>query len=361
MSTDDPSQVHPSPPAAAPQTIVVQQRESWFGRFGKVLLVLLGLAVMTIFGLTASYQSYFNEPGGPQEKYHSLNKTALKKIAVIKVSGTIMEGEDFVKKQIDRVRKDDSVVGVVLRVNSPGGTVTYSDYLLHHLNELVEAKSDGEDRFPLVVSMGSICASGGYYVSMAVGDEPDTIFAEPTTWTGSIGVIIPRYDLTDMIDKLGVEEDSIASGKFKQMGSPTREMTDAERELFQELVDETFGRFKEVVYSGRPDFRDNPEALDEVATGQIFTAGQAVEKGLVDKIGFIEEAIERVAELAGMETDELRCVRYEETQAPLDALLGASATARMTAPRNDLRALLDLSTPRAYYLCTLLPSLLESR
>ena len=118
--------------------------------------------------------------------------TPRKKIAIIDVAGAIMEGEGFVKRQIDaRAGRHRASSAVVLRVNSPGGTVTGSDYIYHHLRELVD-----ERKLPMVVSMGSICASGGYYVAMAVGDEPDAIFAEPTTWTGSIGVIIPHYDLS---------------------------------------------------------------------------------------------------------------------------------------------------------------------
>lgn len=327
-----------------------------FGRFGKVLLVLLGIAVMVILGLSASYQSYFSDPNGPQEKYHSLSKTATNKIAILTVAGTIMEGDEFAKQQIDRIKEDDGVVGVVLRVNSPGGTVTYSDYLLHHLRVMLEERD-----IPLVVSMGSICASGGYYIAMAAGDTEDSIFAEPTTWTGSIGVIIPHYDFSSTIGVLGVRDDSIASGKFKSMGSPTKKMTPEERELFQTLVDETFGNFKEIVLSGRPKFRDEPEKLDEIATGQIFTADQAVENGLVDKIGFVEAAVERVAELASVSTDSVRCVKYEKQVTAMEALLGASAQPRSQGLGSELRGLLDLSTPRAYYLCTLLPALLDSK
>lgn len=355
--SDTPNPADPTPT----QTIVLQPRESAFGRYGKWLLLPLGICIMALIGLTAQYQSYFNEPGGPQEKYHSLSKTATKKIAIIDVSGTIIEGDDFVKKQIDRVKKDSNVVACVLRVNSPGGTVTYSDYLLHHLNKMVEEKSTEGKPFPLVVSMGSIAASGGYYVAMAVGDTEDAIFAERTTWTGSIGVVIPHYDLSTMIGRLGVEDDSIASGKYKLMGSLTRDMSDDERALFQELVDETFRGFKDVVLSGRPAFRNNPEDLDRVATGQIFTADQALDYGLIDEIGFIEAAIDRAQTLAGVTAEEVRCVKYEQPPGALDALMGASAAAQVRAPSYDLRGLLDLTTPRAYYLCTMLPSLLETR
>ena len=165
------------------------------------------------------YRSYFSPADMPQEKYHSLAKFATKKIAIIEVSGAIMEGEDsFAEKQIDRVTaKTPMSSASCVRVNSPGGTVTGSDYIYHHLRELAEKR-----KLPIVVSMGSVCASGGYYVAMAVGSQPDTIFAEPTTWTGSIGVIIPHFDVSGGLAKLGISEDSIASGPLKKMGSPTR-------------------------------------------------------------------------------------------------------------------------------------------
>ena len=199
-----------------PQQIIIQQRTPLFGRFGKWLVAALIVAVMFIIGLYSSYHSYFSPADAPQEKYHSLAEFATKKIAIIEVSGAIMEGEDsFAMKQINRVKDDDSVVGIVLRVNSPGGTVTGSDYIYHHLRDLVEQR-----KIPLVVSMGSVCASGGYYVAMAVGSQPDAIFAEPTTWTGSIGVIIPHFDVSGGLSKLGISEDSIASGPLKKMGIP---------------------------------------------------------------------------------------------------------------------------------------------
>ena len=352
-----------NPPHQVPvQTVVLQPRESYFGKLGKWLFLPIVLLLMVVVALTAQFQTYFNEPGGPQERFHSLSKTATDKIAIISVSGTIMEGNEFVKQQIDRVKKDDKVVGVVLRINSPGGTVTYSDYLLHHLQELVVAKEEklGEGKFPVVVSMGSICASGGYYIAMAVGDAEDVIFAEETTWTGSIGVIIPHYDLSTLVGRIGIEEDSIASGKFKQMGSPTREMTEEERALFQELVDETFKRFKDVVLSGRPEFRTAPEALDKVATGQIFTAGQALDYGLIDKKGFIEDAIDRAVTLAGATSETIRCVKFVKQPAAIDVLLGEASAAGLTSRGADLRGLLELSTPRAYYLYSLAPTLVGS-
>lgn len=359
MSHDDIPLTPVSPrPAPAPQ-VILQQPPSMFGRFGKWLLGALVLAVLFIMGLYSSYHSYFTPTNAPQEKYHSLSRTATNKLAIIDVSGAIMDGEDsFTKRQIDRVREDDSVVGVIVRINSPGGTVTGSDYIYHHLREL-QAERGKDEPFPIVVSMGSICASGGYYVAMAVGDQSNAIFAEPTTWTGSIGVIIPLYDISGTMTEIGVKDDSIASAPLKQMGSPTKPMTEAERKVLQELVDESFKGFKEIVVSGRPKLKEDETALNEATTGQIFTAKQALELGLIDKIGFIEEAISRAAELSGHSTDDLRCVRYEQPPSLFQSLAGADAP---LAPRSqfDLRTLIDLTTPRAYYLWSWLPAAMSN-
>ena len=355
MSTLPPSQM---PTAGTPPQVIIQQQATALGRYGKFLLILLGLAVISIIGLATSYQSYFSPPGGPQERYHSLSKEASEKIAIVTVAGTIMEGDGFVKEQLDRVRKDDEVVAVVLRIDSPGGTVTGSDYLYHHIRQLCEQR-----KLPLVVSMGSICASGGYYIAMAVGDQDDSIFAEPTTWTGSIGVVIPHYDFSGMLADYKVKDDSIASHRYKLMGSPTRSLDQAERaeerQLFQELVNLSFEGFKEIVRSGRSKFRADDTALDAVATGQIFTAHQGLEKGLVDKIGFLEAAIKRAAELAGRDLKSVRCVKYIKPPASLGALLSAK-TQQPSVLGGDLRTLLDLTAPRAYYLCTWLPSILSN-
>lgn len=350
----------PPPPPPPPQIVVQLPPQTALGRYGKVVLVLLVLAVMSLVGMQARYEKYFSPPHKPQEKYHSLSEGAEKKIAIITVSGTIIGEDNFVKRQIDRVNDDKDVVAVVLRIDSPGGTVTGSDYLYHHLRELCD---EGERKLPLVVSMGSMCASGGYYLAMAVGDRENVIFAEPTTWTGSIGVVIPHYDFSGLLASYNVKDDSIASHKYKLMGSPTRELTPEERaeerKLLQDLVDLSFQRFKEIVRSGRPKLAGDEKALDKVATGQIFTAQQALDLGLIDQIGFLEEAIDRAAELAGRDPDELRCIQYDEPNALLGDLLNVKS-GQTNVWGGDLRSLLDLTAPRAYYLCTWLPAILSN-
>ncbi|HVX13960.1 MAG TPA: signal peptide peptidase SppA [Pirellulales bacterium] len=348
MSASHPAGVAPPPP---PPRRFHPLR--WFGR----LIVSLSLGVLLLIGLSLAGLTGFFSLGSDDtlhEQYHSLSRTATDKIAVITLEGAILDGDGFVKRQIDHVRDDESVKAVVLRVNSPGGTVNGSDYLYYHLKKMV-----ADRKLPLVVSMGGIAASGGYYVSMAVGDEHDNvIFAEPTTWTGSIGVIIPHYDVSGLMERLQISEDSIKSHRLKQMGTPTRPMTEEEREIFQGLVTDSFGRFKEIVKAGRPRFKNDDAALDKVATGQVFTTHQALASGLVDKEGFVEDAIDRAIELAHLKKEDVRAVKYKHLGGVFDLLdIHARSRASNAGEMSAVLQFFDMATPRAYYLCTWLPAL----
>jgi len=332
----------------APLRVVIEQpRSSWIGRGIKWA----GMALLALVFI-ASLQQHEDEQ--ITEKWHSLSKDAKDKVAIITVDGTIMGEDNFVKKQIDHVRDDKHVKAIVLRVDSPGGTVTGSDYIYHHLKKLVKEKD-----IPLVVSMGSVAASGGYYVAMAVGETQDAIFAEPTTWTGSIGVIIPHYDLSGLLEKIDVKDDSIASNPLKMMGSPTRKFPEAiraeEQQILQGLVDSSFDSFKEIVLASRPALRENQAAQAVVFTGRIFTAKQAKENLLVDQLGFVEDAIDRVITLAKLDKDHVQAVKYHKPVGLLDQMLFGGGQSRKQP--FDATALLELTVPRAYYLCSWLPGI----
>jgi len=319
-----------------------------------IVFLLLGLGVSVIVNLGFLLQGVsFSSSKKVREEFVSHKRYGAYKIAVISLEGMIYDEEGgFVKRQIEQAAEDEDVKAVVLRINSPGGTITDSDYLYHHLRELRETH-----RVPIVVSMGSLAASGGYYVAMAVGDTPDSIFAERTTWTGSIGVMIPHYDLSTLLgEKLGIEEDAVTSHPLKNMGSFAKPMTEQERQIYQALVDEGFDHFKEIIKAGRPKFKRDPKALDELATGQIYTAQQALKSGLIDKIGFIEDAIRRAIELAGVDPDDVRVIRYKREPTVADILMGVRSADRGL----DLAAVLDMTVPRAYYLSTRVPPLVHS-
>jgi protease-4 len=339
-------------PALPPfeQTIVLQAPSPW-GRFGwKIVVFALVVSLLMNIYLSGQQQAQFAPGANINERFMSGDQGAKKKIAVIRLEGTIMKGDGFVKQQIDRVMEDEDVQGVVLRVDTPGGTVTGSNYIYHYLKKLAAAK-------PVVVSMGGICTSGGYYVAMAAGSERENvIFAESSTWTGSIGVIIPHYDVSKLLKRWDIADDSITSGPDKQMGSPTRNLDPAqrkqERAILQSLVDGSFQQFREIVLAGRKELSEN-EANQKVAfSGRVFSAQQAMELGLIDQIGFIEDAVTRASELAGITSDQkVRVIKYTRRQPGLIDMLGGSE-ASLRAPQwaADLRSLMRLSTPRPYYL-----------
>ena len=339
--------------AGVPARIIVTHRGVgrwlWWTGWLAFFIVLIELLMAN-----AAHKEYLHPDSPIQERYYSLAQDGTDKVAIISVEGVIMNAEGYVKSQIDRVREDKDVKAVVLRVNSPGGTVNGADGIYHQLLKL----NTPERKIPLIVSMGGIAASGGYYISMAVAGQPDTIYCEPTTWTGSIGVIIPHYDIADLLESWHIQDDSLVSHPLKQLGSPTKkfspEMKEKEMAVLQGLVNDAFAGFKGVVKAGRPNLTD--EQIKEVATGQVFSANQAVANGLVDQQGFLDDAIDRAIVLAKLDKAKTRAVKYHRPTSLVEGLLGGNAAARSPGGEINLSALLDLATPRAYYLWTFLPT-----
>lgn len=347
------------PPPVTAQVVMPypppRPRRSFFGRLLLVLVVLGLLGSLAINVLLAGYVGMISTESESrvQEKFFSHERYGHQKVAILSVEGTILEGDGFFRRQVEHAMKeaeDGNLQAVVVRVNSPGGTVSGSDYMYHHLCEL-------RKKVPIVVSMGALAASGGYYVSMSVGDTPKAIYAEPTTWTGSIGVLIPHYDLSELLKKVGVQDDTMLSRPLKGMGSLTRPIGEEERKIFQGLINDTFDRFKGIIKEGRPKFKQDPDALEKAATGQVFTAEQAKNLGLIDEIGFVEEAVERAIELAKLNKSDVRVVRYKPEPTLANVLFGMRAGRGESL---DLAAALDLAAPRAYYLWTSLPPLVTS-
>jgi len=336
-----------------PTRVILEHASPWSRWLGRAGWIVAGVAVLSAIGSAGAFSRYFQRDGRVEEKWHSLSKMAGDKVAIVSVTGAILGGEGFVRNQLERVEEDESVKAIVLRVDSPGGTVSGSDEIHHRLAKLVEKRD-----LPVVVSMGGIAASGGYYVAMANRGADDVIFAEPATLTGSIGVIIPHFDISQALRKYDIRDDSIASGPLKEMLSPTKdrtpELADRERRLLKALVDDMFARFKEIVRQGRPKL--DAESVDKVATGQIFTAQQAKDAGLVDRIGFLEDAVDRAVELAGLTASTARAVKYTKPKGLLEEVLGGAAA----QGRVDLVAIAELTTPRGWYLCSWLPAVIRS-
>ena len=317
--------------------------------FWKYLLLSL-LLLLLFFSLTCNLSflgllssAFKSSKNGIEEKFYSGDESGTNKIAIISITGTIEDGEDY-KDFIDAAMDDDNVKGVVLRVDSPGGTVSGSDYILNRLNKLREKK-------PIVVSMGSLACSGGYYVSMCVGDEKDSIFIEPTGWTGSIGVIMSRYDASELFNKkLGVFEDPITSGPNKAMGSPITPLSEEHRKIFQDLVDDSFIRFKDIIKQGRPRYAENPKELDDLATGQVYSANQALKLGLVDKIGFLDDAVEQICTIAKINSKSAQVVKYSKESSFKDILFSIQQGDKPGVVEDVKKVINKAASPRAYYL-----------
>ncbi len=215
------------------------------------------------------------------------------RIAVIPVEGVI---NDEMAKRVNRHLKqygdDRRVKAILLRVDSPGGGVSASQEIHREVKRVRE-----EDKKKVVVSMGSVAASGGYYVACPA----DRIFANPGTVTGSIGVIAEWLNLKELASWAKVKPEIFKSGEFKDTGSPTRDLTPREREYFQGVVNELYQQFVRAVSDGRQGRKELDEAgVRKLADGRVFTGQAAVDNGLVDQIGNYEDAIRETAKLVGI-------------------------------------------------------------
>jgi protease-4 len=262
-------------------------------------------------------------------------------VAVIYAEGTIVSADagganstagitpPRIKADLRRAENDPSVKAVVIRVNSPGGSVVAS-------NEIYKAIQDFSK--PVVFSFGETAASGGYYIACA----GKWIVANPDTLTGSIGVITELPDTNELLQKLGVQIVVIKSGANKDIGSPFRPMTDDEKEIFQAVIDEAYAGFVQIVADGRHLPEDQ---VREIADGRVYTGRQAKELGLVDQLGYLEDAIDKAGELGGIQ-GKPRTIEYTPRLSFLDALINSSTH----APGLSLEQLIGLdATPKLEY------------
>lgn len=243
----------------------------------------------------------------------SKNITSKNRIAVIVAEGDIVGGDadgalssGKFAKEIRKARKDDNIKAIVLRVNSPGGSIVASDVIWREMTEAQKAK-------PLIVSMGEVAASGGYYISAPA----DTIVAQPNTITGSIGIFGLWFNVQELLnEKLGVTTDVVSTGQLSDFMNPTRELTEVERTIIQTSIEEGYETFISRVAEGRG---MHPDSVKKVASGRVWTGTQAKERGLVDVLGGLNTAIEIAAGKieAG---DDYRVVYYPEQKTWIEAL-----------------------------------------
>jgi protease IV len=290
------------------------------------------------------------EPSGPVKEMELTGKGD-GKVLLLDLSGVIsaQDKEGIIpqpnmlatfKEELTRAAKDEKIKAVVVRINSPGGTVTASDILYHELREFKTKK-----KVPVIASIMDVGASGGYYLAMAA----DNVLVHPSTVTGSIGVIMLTVNARGLLEKVGVEASAITSGPRKDMGSPFRVMTPEERGIFQSVIDSFYQRFLAVVQEGRPNL--SAEQIKKLADGRIYSGDQAKAAGLIDEVGYLDDAIQLAKKKAGL--TEARVVTYgrrgEYQNNIYSRLFGASPG--ITGLANlDLMSMVRGGTPQFMYL-----------
>lgn len=227
-----------------------------------------------------------------------------------------------VERALDKARKDKQISALVLRINSPGGTVAASDEIYDRIQRYHQATG-----VPVIASLGGVAASGGYYIAMSA----QHVIAEPTTVTGSIGVILVDINAAGLMNKMGLTNQTITSGPHKDIMSPLRAPKDDEQAIVQRVVDSLFARFVSVVESNRPHL--DRSRLSTITDGRIFSATDAQQLGLVDAVGHQPAVLAAARKAAGV--NKARVIRYYRGQtAP--TTLSAIAAASTSAPGADM-------------------------
>ena len=313
--------------------------------------IVKGLLAMSVAVLLSGCVTINLLPGPAPLKEQQLSGTGVSKVLLIELSGLISSqtGDGLIeepslvarlKEELTRAADDSKVKALVLRINSPGGTVTASDVLYHEIKTFKEKR-----KIPVVASIMDVGASGGYYVAAAA----DKIIAHPSSITGSLGVIMLTVNAKGLLEKIGVEATAVTSGPRKDMGSPFRTMTEEERAIFQGVINSFYERFLTVVREGRRNL--SPEEIRKLADGRIYSGDQAKALGLVDSIGYLDDAVELAKRQAGLTNARVIAYRRPGEYRPniYARLLGVESSWSALANLN-LTSLVRGGTPQFMYL-----------
>ncbi len=276
----------------------------------KIILWFLGIcAVVFVIFVVIGIALLSNITSTDETVEITTGSSSGQKLAVVELRDVITVSDDIVR-QFKKYGEDKSIKGIVFRVESPGGGVVASQEIYEEVRKVREAGK------PVVVSMGSVAASGGYYVSCGA----TKIVANPGTLTGSIGVIMEFLHFNKLMEKIGVEATTITTGKLKDAGSMTRPATEADKKYFKELAQNVYGQFVDVVARER---KLPKQTVLSLADGRVFTGEQAIRVKLVDSLGTFEDAIHIAAELAGIK-GEPRLVRERRSRPSIfESLFGS--------------------------------------
>ncbi len=348
------------------QPVIVPVQAPSGGRSGCLLvlsvLLALALAVSLLVNLALAARGAGMGPKKPEpmtQKWVAGDGDA--KVALIELQGVIMDevqsGGLFgvttqpierIRRELEEAEKDETVKAVLFEVDSPGGSVTASDEIWNLFRRFKE-----RSKKPVVVFMGGICASGGYYVSAPA----DVIYASPTTITGSIGVIMSAVNFRGLLDKFDVKPLTIKAGANKDLLNPTEPIREEHVRIIQDMIDEAYNLFVSRIVAGRAKAGLSEPAIRDLADGRIYTAEQALKLKLVDKIGYRDDAFEEARKLGGVTQATL--FRYSKFPSFLEALAGdaeAAASGELAGRRVgaggplSIETVLSLETPRLMYL-----------
>ena len=335
--TNEPNKIEPQPLNPTAQPPLQKKKTSiwriiWgiftgFSILANFFLVIIIIAIVAFFTTEkgVNYSEHLIEAGPHQNK-----------IAIINITGIIDNSmSDSISEQLKMLEKDVAVKALILRINSPGGTVSASDQINDQLKRFKQ-----KTNLPVVAFMQSVAASGGYYTAVA----SDRIIAEPTAITGSIGVIMAYFVLQDLLeDKLGVLPVVIKSGEKKDWPSAFAPPTDEQKQYLNDrIILPAYSRFVDVVAQGRPLL--GTETIKTLADGSIFSAPLAMEKGLIDQIGYLDDCINTAKQMANVQ--DAKVVEYKKVFSLTD-LLSAQQESRIKLDRKTLQ---ELSTPQLMYI-----------
>ncbi len=276
--------------------------------------IYLTCIIILLFSLTCSC-AVINIPLFPSERplqERVIGGEGKYKILIIDISGMISTEEKSgalgigheqnmvarIKEELELAGRDKLIKAVILKINSPGGTVTASDIIYHEIRTLKQ-----NNGIKVVASLMELGTSGAYYIA----NSADKIIAHPTTITGSIGVIVLKLNFSGLMDKIGIKNETIKSGDKKDILLPLRAMSVDEKALMQQIIGQFKDRFIEVIKKGRPDIKEND--LQLAADGRILSPQDALDLGLIDKIGYLDDAVDTAKELAGL--DNARLIMYQ--------------------------------------------------
>lgn len=292
-----------------------------------IAVLVIGFFLILSFSMMAVISSQF---GG--HAYRSSEPY----VAVVEVSGVIMDSSEF-RASLKDLLEDDELKAIVVRINSPGGLVAPSE-------EIYYALKKADEKVPVIASMGSLAASGGYYAALGARK----VYANAGTLTGSIGVIMELANTERLYEWAKVERYTLKAGKFKDIGSSSRKMTPEERELMQSLLDNMHKDFRDKVQKNR---KLTDDELNSVADGRIFTGLQAKSAKLVDEIGPMSEALAEAKRQGGLKEDAYVHYPKEEEGLVRKLLLGARGSKNLTAALDKLGTIVEASFgPQIYFL-----------